>query len=140
MSNAIELCISYENERKLVFFQPETQLGCFVTSLEEIFGLLDKEIKLYDVNKNAEITSSLSFKMDNEIKIVVVGEKSLDNPFESVPVIESSIVQTTTISFEDILSKKFDEEELLNEVNVWANAKRFNLMASEGFKTLKNGV
>lgn len=139
MNIPIELCFAYHDVRKLIFFNPIMSLPDFKLHLKAEFNLPNEEIKIIDMTRNAELTSTLSFRHEREYSIMVSEGR--------VNVIEAPRQQANiqdqdprTIEYSNLLEKQFHEEDLLERLNAWANPKRFQLVYTEGKKLLKKRV
>jgi len=142
MNKHLELCVEFQRTRKLIIYEHNTPFSAFKTILKERFSIINKEIKLVDVKKNAEITSVYSFKEDNDIKVELLGESfpilSESNELPSNEIESKQLIGYT--SYNQLIKKTFREEDLLFQLNQWATPQKFKLYYSEGTKKIKNGT
>jgi len=143
MNSELELCISYENRCKLVFFQSgTTTLLQFKDYLKKEFKIEAGDLILFDLKRNAEITSTKSFKEENPITIQIIPEDPIASTVVNVGndnILELSS-NSINVEFNSLIGKKFSEDNLLIELNNWANQKKFKLAYSEGAKKTKTGI
>jgi len=59
MNNFLELCIEHKGARKLIILDTQLTFLEFKEELTKQFLLPNNQIKLLDINRNAEITSIL---------------------------------------------------------------------------------
>jgi len=148
LSSVTVLVVTYESKRKIVIHETNTSLSAFKLLLKALFAITEPEaeIKLYDIIREAEITSERLFQADHEIKIVI--EKPpvplpLDSNFlassedankKDVGRKDKEKVNPLQISFDELISKKFAEKTFLSEINKWALKYKFKVRFGEGLK------
>jgi len=141
MNQYLELCIQYEQDRKLIIFDNKMTFLEFKEDLKKEFKIGPKDIKLIDIKRNAEITSAHSLKEENEIELSIK-EAELVNSDEKE--IEKKLFADTQesyeINFDDLTQKLFQEKSLVDELNKWANYHGFHLIVCEGKQLLKNST
>jgi len=138
MSLDIPLCIVSGEVRKLVLYENPLSLLEFQEVLKKEFKIPNQStIKLIDSNRNAEITSVKLFNSNHDILIISQNgkEDNLDEPNLDLNDLQNS----NNIEFKELINKKYKEEDLLYQLNVWANKKKFKLYISEGIKERKDG-
>ena len=140
MNKDLELCISHENNRKLIIFEPTTTLDDFKKMLKEQFLISFDDFELLDMRRNAQITSTKSFKEENEIAIQVKGNQSESQELQASQVHQNSNLNDRDVDFELLLEERFKEDTMLDEMNIWSNELGFKLILSEGAKQMKDGV
>ena len=139
MNETKEVCIAYENLKKLIIYEPQMDMNAFKAHLQSHFRLSNKEIILTDTKRDAEITSVLSLKSDNEVRILISGENH-DKSDDENKVPSSIQAEKDNICFNMLIGKKYYAEDLLEELNEWAEPQKFKLVYSEGPKKLKNAI
>lgn len=135
----LELCIDYEGSHKLIIFYHNTSFEDFKHYLKTLFGIQNKDIKLIDKKRNAEIISSLSFKEEYEILLFPIDVEVINSNEEvySQQDVSNASENNNYVEFNDLIGKKFQENELQYKLNKWANGKCFRLVYCEGKQTLK---
>jgi len=118
-------------------------LNLFSLFIQEEFSIGDKEIKLTEIRRNAEITSPRCLKEEGGYSIEE-GENNLDNPINSAPPNNSSDLNQsngngTRIDYNDIKNNKYHKNELQDQINVWANQKKIDLVYKQGTRQMKKG-
>jgi len=121
--------------------EAQTTLPQFKEILREHFQLNRNDIKLRDIKRGAEITSVLSFKEENDYEIIAE-ESKVNGIVEDNPQTNPSnkVNNSVEIKFDDLLTKKFNEDDLDIQMNKWANPKGFNLIFGEGRQELNNEI
>ena len=92
------------------------------------------------MKRNAEITSVLSFKEDNEIRIEISQDEPVIQREMNEIILNEHSNSSKNISYDELLNKSFAEKDLLVKVNDWAITKKFKLYFSEGPKNMKKGT
>ena len=96
---------------------------------------------MIDTKRKAEIVSVRSFKEENEILIALDGNEAQvqDEVVSSENNVSDhqNIQDLYEIKFDDLLGKKYQGSNLIEEVNKWANLKGFHLIYCEGEQKLK---
>ena len=148
MSQAFEILCIHGEDRKLIFFFEQTMnLQEFKEEICRNFGI-NGEIKLVHNDLNAEITSKLSSKPNLWIRIIILGQIQAQNENPNLYsqnrndrlLEQESNRNEIIIPYDELLEKKFKKKELLDDLNLWANPKRFHLYFSEGPKEMKKRI
>jgi len=131
-SQSLILCMSYGNSKKLISYEIGMTLPNFLLFIKEEFSIGDKEIKLTEIRRNAEITSPRCLKEEEEYSIEE-SENNLDNQINSAPPNNSSDLNQsngngTRIDYNDIKNNKYHKNELQDQINVWANKKKIYIV------------
>jgi len=140
----IEVTITYEDQCKLFMYEVGMPLNEALELLKRIFFIAqDLLIKLIDIRKEAEITSEKSFREDRPLRIVTYASKpvnssqgnhSSQSDQEDHQANKNSLHQ---IRFDELLTRSFQDRNILDEINKWALNYKFKLRFGEGKKNLK---
>jgi len=72
MKKSLEICVSYENVRKLLIVDLQSTFDVLKQDIRKYFGLGEREFQLIELKRNAEIISVQSLKEENEVQIVLI--------------------------------------------------------------------
>jgi len=143
----LELCIAFEQEKVIFFFEINTPFSAFVSTLANHFNISEQQIKLIEEERNAEVVSTRSLDSNKHYKIVLKQLESnepslqifsISQPF---PLHQNQVPNNEKgkISLNYFKGKKIASKHLLNEINEWAGTFKFKLALSEGKKKQKQG-
>ena len=94
-SQSLIIYISHGNSKKLISYEFGMTLENFLLFIKEKFSISNKEVKLLEIRRNAEITSPRCLKEEEEYKVEEV-ENNLNvpnNPINSAVPINSNLHQ-----------------------------------------------
>ena len=123
------LYISYNNTKKKIFLDIQTDFNTFLRYIKTDFNLLDAEILLFELDSDAEITSRQVLEPNSQL-VIKVKEIYADNIMDNINPI---------IGLESLKDLEVSEDGLLAKMNEWAESKKFRLIFREGKKELKKG-
>ena len=153
MNNDIELQIFHDQMLKLIIYENGTSMSDFLSYLQKEFKI-DNPIQL--MFGDAEITSVKSLFPNRKFRIRKKGENNNEEIKQCSDENSGDLIQNqnegtgnSQSSHEDALSEKisldelknvnFSSSDLLNDLNIWANALKFHLVKTEGIKPCKEG-
>ena len=105
----IEACFQFKSLRKIIVFNSEMQLSDLKLKLKTDFSLLNGEVKLVDVNRNAEITSTFSLKSDKDYLITLTEE------IHPIPHNSNEVNQGSQNEHDDVPKRKQQPDGFENE-------------------------
>ena len=140
MKKSLEICVSYENIRKLLIVDLQSTFDVLKQDIRKYFGLDEREFQLIELKRNAEIISIESLKEENEVQIVLIQNINSSVALQNSHSNESNIViEFGKVDLHILIGKNFELQNMLDEINEWANQMKFNMIFGSK-QQMKNGV
>ena len=140
MKKSLEICVSYENVRKLLIVDLQSTFDVLKQDIRKYFGLDEREFQLIELKRNAEIISIQSLKEENEVQIVLIQNTNSSVALQNSHLNESNIViEFGKVDLHILIGKNFELQNMLDEINKWANQMKFNMIFGSK-QQMKNGV
>ena len=139
MSDLVEICVIFNDQRKLYVVDKKDNIEIVKQKIKEEFSIKEREIKLLEIRRNAEIISVLSFKEERDVEILLVDEpKSSQN--ENTNNVGNILISKEQkngseieIDYAKLFGRKFASNQMIIDLNTWALPLKFKLISLEVF-------